>query len=614
MICHAELVSASINWASKFSQMIAQIFFRNIVVLFLIVTVISVSSISVMGESFAQELKTERVAATAMDDNPVYAVRDKVLSYFYPVSGVIKSVENGRVWIELRSDKKFKKGARFSVFREGIPFYHPVTKEPIGKSEKFVGSIEIEEVSKESYLCRVVNGNPEVGDIVRITSSRIKLAFFQDRKSEWTISEVFYNSLKDSGRFDLVESYTKTYDPEELSMLAKELGAQAVLLFSTPVKEENLFLNVKLFWSEDATTFADIEEMVGTGIVKELTSEAELIPIATAGGVPLGSYEFTGGKFIAMGDIDGNGERELVVSDGNNIRIYSYKKEPREIWLINGSPAEEHLSIDVLDLNNNGRAEIFVTSLRNENVIKSFTLEYEPLEGYRKIWEKSDYAVRVMGKTLLMQAFTSSKAFTGPVYSGVWKDGSYQIDKAFTLPDGVDIYGFTYVEWSQTRLIEQNRGHSYILAFDDDGYLNLYSGNELIWRSKGSHGKFDIAYNKKSPSVVNPEEKWFVKGRLVTVKTERGQEVIVIKKIPYLSRVTGLGYKRAEVYSFWWDGGIMDESLILSGISGTVTDYWVEGDKLLVIATQNLLTFLTKTLSGDFERNSILYHYNLKGK
>jgi len=582
-------------------------FFKNLAALFLTAMVINVSSISVIGESFAQELKTEGVAAAAMDDNPVYTVRDAVLSYFYPVSGVIREVEKGRVRIELKSDKRFKKGARFSVLREDMPFYHPVTKEPIGKSEKFIGRLEIEEVDEESYLCRVVNGNPEVGDIVRITSSRIKLAFFQNRKAEWTISEVFYNSLKDSGRFDIVESYTKTYDPEELSILARELGAQVVLLFSTPVRGEGLFLDAKLFWTEDATAFADIEEIMGTGIVKELTSEAELIPIAIAGGVPWESYELAGGEFIAMGDVDGNGERELVVRDGNNIRIYSYKKELREIWFINGSPAEKHLSIDVLDLNSNGRAEIFVTSLRNESVMNSFVLEYDPSGGYRKIWEKSDYAVRVMGKTLLMQAFTSSKAFTGHVYSGVWKDGSYQTDKPFTLPDGVDIYGFTYVDW-------QNRGHSHILAFDDNGYLNLYNGNELIWKSRESHGRSDIAYQKTSPSLVNPEEKWFVKGRLITVKTERGQEVVVIKKIPYLSRVPGLGFKKTEVYSFWWDGGMMNESLILSGISGTVTDYWIEGDKLLVIARQNLLTFLTKTLSGNFERGSILYYYNLKGK
>jgi hypothetical protein len=244
----------------------------------------------------------------------------------------------------------------------------------------------------------------------------------------------------------------------------------------------------------------------------------------------------------------------------------------------------------------------------------SFVLEYDPSEGYRKIWEKSPYAFRVIGGNLLMQAFSPYKTFTGPVYSGVWKNGHYKTASPLKLPKGVDIYGFTYVDW-------QNNGNVSIIAFDDNGYLNLYRDEALIWRSKDSYEKFETgASNEPSPfsdtmpSATNHEKKWFLKGRLVTVNTERGQEVIVIKKVPYLSNVPGLGYKRAEVYSVWWDGGIMDETLILSRIKGTVTDYWIEGKKLLIMARLNLFGFLTKAISGNIERKSLLYYYSLEGK
>ncbi len=591
-------------------------FFRNLTVLFLAVVVISTWGIMGPGESFGQESGANSGANTTENNNPIYTVRDSVLSYFYPVSGIIVGVEKELVKVNFLTEKRLKKGMRFSVFREGKPFYHPVTKEPFGKSEEFIGRIEIGEArlestpthsEEESYLCSVVNGSPKIGDIVRITSSRIKLAFFQDKKAEWTLSEVFYNSLKDSGRFDFLESYTKTYDPKELSMLARELGAEAVLLFSTPLKDENIFLNVKLFWAEDAATFAEIEKAVGPSLVKELMPEEELISIGSIEEEPWGSYKLAGGEFFAMGDVDGNNERELIVSDGNNIRIYSYKQEPREIWFIKGNPQENILSIDVLDLNKNGRAEIFVTSLRDKNIMNSFVVEYDPSEGYRRIWNKAPYVLRVIGKTLLMQSFTPFKTFTGPVYKGVWKGGHYQTGKPLELPAGINIYGFTYVDW-------QDNGHSHILAFDDDGYLNLYSSSELIWKSKESYGRFEGSFKRKTYSVVNPEKKWFVKGRLVLVKTKRGQEVIVVKKIPFVSRVPGLGYEKAEVYSLWWDSEVMDKTLVLGGIDGTVTDYWVEGNDLLLIAKPNLLAFLTRVLSGDFVKGSILYYYNLTGK
>ncbi len=572
--------------------------------LFFIIRLIHVGGVA---ESFPQESEVNSDVHTEEDNNPVHAVTDSVLSYFYPVSGVILGFEKGLAKVEFMTGRKLKRGMRFSVFRKGRPFFHPVTKEPIGKTEEFTGRIEIKEREDELYLCRVVNGSPEVGDLVRITSSKLKLAFFQDRNAEWTLSEMFYNSLKDSGRFNFLESYTKTYEPEELSRLARGLGAEVVLLFSTPAKEENMFVNVKLFWAEDAVAFAEIEHMMGQSLVRELMHEEEKVPIGSPGGEPWASYKLAGGEFIATGDVDGNGERELVVGDDTSIRIYNYQDEPREIWFIKGSPQERILSIDVLDVNNNGRAEIFVTSLRGESIMSSYVLEYDPTGGYKRIWDKVSYILRVVDESLLMQRFTPFKTFTGPVYTGVWREGRYETGNVLELPEGVNIYGFTYVDW-------QGSGHPHVFAFDDNGYLNLYSGRELIWRSEESYGKFEISFEKKSYSVVDPEEKWFVRGRLASVKTNQGQKVIVVKKIPFVSKVPGVGYRKAEVYSFWWDREVMNETLVLGGVKGRVTDYWVENNNLLLISRPNIFMFLEKSLSGDFIKGSTLYYYNLTGK
>ncbi|MEF9476214.1 MAG: hypothetical protein L0958_05965, partial [Candidatus Mariimomonas ferrooxydans] len=93
-----------------------------------------------------------------------------------------------------------------------------------------------------------------------------------------------------------------------------------------------------------------------------------------------------------------------------------------------------------------------------------------------------------------------------------------------------------------------------------------------------------------------------------------GQEVIVVKKVPIVAGVPGLGYGKAEVYSFWWDGEEMVKTLVMTGVHGTVTDYWVEDENLLLIARPNALIFLKRSLSGDFVHGSILYYYNLAGK
>ncbi|TNF55920.1 VCBS repeat-containing protein [bacterium] len=461
-----------------------------------------------VGISPGQELSSENLKkGVPPQNNPVGKLKDLLLTYLNPANGTIKSASGEHVTVSFETEEKLKKGMRFSVFRGGKPFYHPVTKEPIGQSESLIGKIEVIKEQEESnqddqkeslYHCRIISGNPEIGDIVRITSSVINLAFFQDKRADWALSEAFYTDLKDSGRFNLLESYTKSYEPRELSSLAKKLNADIIVLFSTPSRDNSIFVNAKLFWPEDASMFAEIEEIVSADLVKELAILDDLISLSAIEGVPWGSYRLASGKLIAMGDVTGNNERELVVSDGHAIRIYEYQKEPREIWSIQGNNWEKHLALDVLDLNGNGKAEIFVTSLfdvdlspeisetelarkKNKRRIVSSAIEFDPAEGYRKIWNSRSYATRVMGSTLLMQKFTPNMTFTGPVSKGVWRDGRYETGDSLKLPEGVDIYGFTFIDWGNT-------GKVNVLTFDEFGYLNLFSEGELLWKSKKSYG------------------------------------------------------------------------------------------------------------------------------
>ncbi len=548
----------------------------------------------------------------------IHAVRDAILSYFPSVKGVVKGVEDDYVKVYIESGVTLKKGTRLSVFREGEPFYHPVTKEPLGRSEIPIGRIEVVHKENEFYICSRIRGDIKQGDMARITSSRIKLAFFQERDSEWVISEAFYNSLKDSNRFEILEAYTKEHEPERLSEIARGLGAEVMLILSTPSKAGKRSLYVNLYWTADAGLFAELEEPISTEFAGPLMSEEDFLAFGSVDTEPWGSYDIDAGELIAMGDVDGNGSKELVVSDGTNIRIYSIKEEPREIWFIKGHAYERHLSIDVLDLNKNGRGEIFVTSItgmedtltvedsRFKSIstgnISSFIIEYDPDVGYKRVKEGLPYFFRVFNNRLLMQGFDTNNIFSGPVYEGYLKDGEYLPDKPLKLPNGVDIYGFTYVDW-------KNNGDTYLLSFDTEGDLNLYKAGELIWKSSESYGRFYLTFEMATQSLANPVKKWSVKGRLVPIRTEKGQEVIVIKKNPVLSKVPGLGYADAEVYSLWWDGDMMEKSLIIDDLSGTITDYLLDGKEIFLIARGGLFSFLKKAVSGEFSRGSRLYYY-----
>jgi len=305
--------------------------------------------------------------------HPIASARDFVLSYFTPADGVVTDVAGGIVSVAFEGQADIKQGMRLSVYRKGKPFYHPVTKELLGNTEEFIGEIEVKETKGPDglYKCTALKGEIKAGDVARITASKIKLAFFQERNSDWMLSEAFYSALKDTGRFEILESYTPTYQREELARLARNLNAEAFLLFSTSIKDEKKLLHIKLFWAEDAKVFADMEELAGSETAKMLSPGEELISSSLANKEPLGSYHLPYGELFAIGDVDGDGKKELVVGEGNKMSIYSFEDRLQEVWSMKGSPQDKYLSIDVLDVNDNGQAEIFVTCMTGVGEIKT---------------------------------------------------------------------------------------------------------------------------------------------------------------------------------------------------------------------------------------------------
>lgn len=560
---------------------------------------------------FSALLLTLLMAVSAVpssaDEDPINKAGDAVLGYFVPVSGTVVGVDGETVRVRFEGEGDVPVKARLTVFKEGEPFYHPVTNEEIGTTELSVGRIEIKEKEARGlYIAVLKSGKVETGDRIRIVSSRIKLAFFQDRKSDWALSEHFYKGLKESGRFEILEAYAPSYEPEDLSKLARDLGAEAVLLFSTPLRDKKV-MNIKLFWAGDTVMFAEIEETLDREIDITIPGD-EFLSVDIVDREPWSTYNIEKGRMMAMGDINNNGELEFVVSDGNTIRIYSQKQDLREEWMIKGFPSERHLSIDVMDMNNNGYAEIFVTTRISEMKMRSFVLEYHPSGAVEKIKENIPYFLRVSGNSLLMQEYGYINKFKGPVYEGIFQDGEYRPGKPLNLPKGLNIYGFTRVDW-------QESGKTHLLTFDDKGFMHLYDETgSSIWKSEESYGKPDISVKRSNTQQGDLGEFWFIRERLVAVKTERGQEVLVVRKIPKIKVIPGIGARAAEVYSLWWDGGTMEMKPVLKGLPGRVNDFWITGNKLFFLVKADMVHLVKKVIGGEFSKGSFIYYYNIKGK
>jgi len=165
-------------------------------------------------------------------ENPLDKMTDDVLSYFKPVHGIITKVEGKTGFVNIGGRDAVRKGMRFTIVREEAPFRHPVTKELLGKMESVVGRLEIREASADSAAGEIIEGDPREGDKIRISEIPVNILFCQSRGVDWQVADSYYRKLKDTGRFNIVDTAVETEDPAEVIREAKRLQADVALLLT----------------------------------------------------------------------------------------------------------------------------------------------------------------------------------------------------------------------------------------------------------------------------------------------------------------------------------------------------------------------------------------------
>jgi hypothetical protein len=554
------------------------------------------------------------------DDSPLDKMRDETISYFKPMTGRIVKVEDQKVLVNLGTKDSLKKGMRFTILREGATFIHPVTKKALGKVESYVGKLEIKEAGLDSSMGIIVTGEAKEGDKVRISETQVSMLFCQSKDTDWTIADTYFRALKESGRFNLIETSIETDDPQEVVKEAARLNAETALFLSSRKSDPDIYLNEKLFWVPDGLQFAEINTKIDVAYAKELKFGEEFFAV----GKKEVSIEVNlpmDVKLLTAGDIDGDNKQEILLSTGKDIRIYIPGADLQPALggiYIKGSNDEDHLWIESIDLNRNGRDEIIVTSMkknletvdvlkeggdaatlataRSAGVISSI---YELKDGKFILLYRGNLFMRKLGNKLIAQAYSKDEGFSGDVFNVIW-EGEYKRGSSLDLPKGVNIYDFVY--------IDDPRLGKLVLAYDEKGYLNLYDDKGIrLWKSKNDTGGFLTTF-KKSSSLFGDKGEWAIKDRLFL----RDREVLTIKRFPFLNLVRGLGFKRSQIKNLWWNGISMEEGIFIDNIKGSVLDYALVGDKIMVLASPMFGVKPENILKGENPLGSILYIYAIK--
>lgn len=541
--------------------------------------------------------------AVYAEDDPIAGLAGETITFFSPQYGKVLRIDGNTVVISTTPGGKdpLKPGMRLRVMREGEPFKHPVTHEIIGKIETPMGTIEVKKVNADTpseAVAQIVAGEAKAGDTVRLSDTKVRMLFCQDKGIDWYIADDYYRRLKTSVRIEMVDTALDTVDETKLLAEAKRLGAEVALALTARQQDKTIFMRTRLYWVSDGSAFFDREIKVSVDASKDLKFGDSLF-VPRLGEAMMHFDMPYRGRLIAAGDVDGDGKQEIMISNGKDLRFYAVGIDLKPLWEIKGSAADDHLWLDTVDLNGDGKDEVVITSMRNSQVFSSiyaFTGE-----GFKLLWE-GKYFVRRYGNGLIAQAYTDADGFSKDVLKVTW-NGGFRTGEKLRLPKGVNIYDFVTLEGAGRE--------SLVFAYDERGFLNLYDEKGTrVWKSRTDTGGF-ISTFKKTVTVayLDPEE-WSIKDRLL--QTQR--EMMVVYRIPLADAIKAAGYKSSKIKSYWWNGIGMEETVTIDSIPGSVLDYAVAGDKVIVLTSPFLGLKFDNILKGESPLGSMLFIYSIKGR
>jgi hypothetical protein len=533
-------------------------------------------------------------APSRAEEGPLDRLAAAALSFFTPVKATVSEAQGGTITADVGSAAGVREGMRVTVLRKGMPFIHPITKERIGVTEEPVGMAEVVEVEEGSSRLALLRGEASPGDILRISSAKVKALYYPSDDIDWNLSEEYLERLKSTGRFELVESPPGT----DVIAGAKGLGAEVAIVVSAGGSGEGTVLRQRLLWVEDGREFSDEQVKVEGAYRQDLSAGEELFMPKSAQPI---SYDMPfGASHIASGDLDGDGTEELVIRTGRDLVFYSIGASLRPA--LGGAEVEgkgECLWLDVHDLDGDGRAEIAVTEKDGEDIESRL---YGLRDGKFKVFWKADVFARVIRGKLYGQARSTLGGYEGGVFEVPWDKGGEARGPALSLPPGVNIYDFNFTAGPGGP----------IMAYDEDDYLTYYDeSGARVWQSGADYGGVDRKFSKYAPTVMVGGGEWSVKDRLLP----RGRSALLaVRRTPLANMAKGLGYKNSSLVALVPAGPVVQEVPLVEDIPGKLVDFAVSDNRIYVLARPLFGVEAGKILKGQNPIVEKFYIYTVKGR
>ena len=289
------------------------------------------------------------------------------------------------------------------------------------------------------------------------------------------------------------------------------------------------------------------------------------------------------------GDLDGDGEMEIIILGRDKLQIFHKKDETLELkGSLKSGLGKSFITVSVGDTDQNGKAEICV--IRRSGEARPLSMVYEWTGKFVKRYEQTGHlqiaTSQTNGKsTLLFQDSSSIDFFSGGIWVVVYQAGKLVKKEELEGLDGAQFYTLTFYDLN-------GDGKEEILGLgrpdlSETAKLYVWDHNgEYIWRSENRFGGTNnyIRLSLGSTEQGSIRVPFNSKPLIADVNGDGNIEVLMIKGTPSIEKLENLKiFVKSNLTAFEVDGIELFSSWTSKNMDYCITGMQMAGQTLFLV-------------------------------
>ncbi len=555
--------------------------------------------------------------------NALAELPEQLKKDFSPISGIIIMPVGDKYLVDLDASSSLQEGDILTIVMPGEKIIHPVTQKVIGTLDIVKGYLQVTQIkSGYSYAKLLTAGvTPEKGDRVkRFEQVPVRLETSQpdpvladelmeglpqlkwlgptDTKAPLLIFALEGNNLTVKNPQGRVFK-TFYYKNGQLSAPTQVTAQQNGGAFSVEPEKERSFLNQTVnTLLESVGLDKEDKRLEAPGIIQAQN------PVQP-GTVWIGPRLEGNPVGVTVGDFDHDGQMETAIAMEYELLITRITEgHLRQLTKVKFPAGTKLLSVDTIDLNNDGFPEIYLSAVSGQT-LNSQVVEFKNGK-YQKTLGMIRWFLRVInfpdkGKTLVGQELGDyGTPFSNTPFQVQRSGNKLSRGDTLALPKNANILSLTPLSGSG--------GDTLYANITTSRALQVSNSQNQLWKSVENFGGSESSFYNVEDSNKNLYTPVFIEPRLITLPSG---EILAAQNAGAITLRSYRNFKKSRVIALNWNGFALQEQWRTTDQGGYLADFFYadannDGKDELIMAIE----FQRKTILSSGRSTVVIYKIN----